>query len=234
MSRASQIRAALPEQWSQAGSRLLFFPSAPPAESRPAPARPGLAALRGRLTEVSGAQPAAALTLAVGWVAEAQAAGETVVWIRTEGSLLYPPDLADAGVDLDRLVIARLPDGDALARAADFLLRSGGVGLAVLDLLAPAEGRRAGAPLRTVHPRGCGWLNRLLALALAHQAGVVCLTTTPGDQPSLASLVGLRIEPRLVRTPPCGFRLEGVVLKDKRSQPHRSFQEVYRGPLGLR
>lgn len=245
MSRASHLRAVLPEQWSQAGSRLLFFPSAPAGEPRPAADRPGLEALRGRLTEVSGARPAASLTLAARWVAEAQAGGETVVWIQTTDGVLYPPDLADAGVDLDRLIVARLPDGDAIARAADFLLRSGGVGLAVLDLLSatapPASGnRRAGAPrgtgrtLRTVQPHRNGWMNRLLALALAHQAGVVCLTATSGDEPSLASLVGLRIEPQLVRRPRGGFCLETTVLKDKRAQPHRSFQEVCRGPLGLR
>jgi recombination protein RecA len=239
MSRATHLRAVLPEQWSQSGSRLLFFPSAAPGPDAGADAgRPTLAALRGRVTEVSGTRPAAALTLTVRWVVEAQAAGEAAVWLQGPDGLLFPPDLADAGVDLDRLLVARLPDGDAIARAADFLLRSGGVGLAVLDLLAPGDERRtpgAAAPgSTTVTPRRGGWLNRLLALALAHQAGVVCLTATPDDRPSLASLVGLRVGPRLTRLPRGGFRLDTTVLKDKRSQPHRNYQEVCRGPLGLR
>jgi len=232
MSRAAQVRAFVPEQWSQAGSRLLFFPSGASDEGARSAGRPALAALRGRVSEVSGTQPAASLTLAVRWVVEAQAAGETVVWLQTVSGLLFPPDLADAGVDLERLIVVRLPDGDAIARAADFLLRSGSVGLAVLDLLVAGDDRRAPG-VATAVPRRNGWLNRLLALALAHHAGVVCLTATERDRPSLASLVGLRIEPRLSRQPR-GFRLDTTVLKDKRAQPHRSYQEVCRGPLGLR
>ena len=233
MSRAAQTRALLPESWSREGSRLLFFPS---AAGRPTPERPTLEALRGRLTEVSGEQAAAALTLAVRWVVEAQSAGEMAVWLQSGDGLLYPPDLADAHVDLDRLVVVRLPDADGIPRAGELLLRSGGVGLAVLDLLAPGACRDGptGLTIRTVRPRRSGWMNRLLALAQTHEAGVVCLTATPDEEPSLASLVGLRLGPRLVRCRGGGFRLETTVLKDKRAQPHRSFQEGCRGPLGLR
>lgn len=252
MSSMHTLRARLPEQWSESGSKLLFFPA---AERRPAPLRPTLEALRGRLTEVSGERPAAALTLAVRWVVEAQANGEVVVWIQSTEGMLHPPDLVDAGVDLERLVVVRLPDGNAIARAADFLLRTGGVGLAVLDLLTPQtttrprhepprehsaglalpwRQRAVGLRAQTVLPQRNGWLNRLLALALAHQAGVVCLTTTTADRPSLASLVGLRLEPRLALGSDGRFALETTVLKDKRAQPHRSYREVCRGPLGLR
>lgn len=218
-------RACLPHRWNRARSKLLFLCTDGLAggtnESSAVSSRPTLAALRGRITEISGPQPAAAFSLAVRWVVEAQRMGEIAVWLQPPAGQLYPPDLAEAGVELAQLVVVRVPDGHACARAAELLLRSGGVSLAVLDLVSS-------------RPRRRGWLNRLSSLALAHQAALVCLTTTPAEQPSLASLVSLRLDPQLVRKRGPGFTLVTSVRKDKRGMPHRTFEEELRGPLGLR
>ena len=210
--------ACLPRHWNRSRSKLLFFPG---QEAPPSPSRPTLSALRGRISELSAQRLAAVFTLATRWVVEAQQAGEVAVWLQPPLGQLYPPDLAEAGVDLDQLVVVRAPDSRAVARAAELLLRSGGVGLAVLDLVSS-------------QPRERGWLNRLSSLALAHRAALVCLTATPSERPSLASLVSLRVDAQLTRRHDGGFTLSASVLKDKRGMPHRMFQEVYRGPLGLR
>lgn len=214
-------RSLLPERWNRPGSKLLFVAGSRGESAPDAAPRVTAEALRGRVTELSGESPAALLTLATRWVSEVQRSGETAAWLTTPQGLLYPPDLAEGGVDLERLLVVRVPDPPAVARAAEFLLRSGGIGLVVLDFLdRPPEDRT--------------WLNRLLVLALGHQACAVCLTGKPADEPSLGSLVGLRIEASLQRKAEGGFVLSAEVLKDKRGQPYRRFAEVYRGPMGLR
>ena len=92
----------------------------------------------GRLVEISGVGATASLTLAFGLVLQAQRQNEPVAWITLDGSLFYPPDAAEGGVDLDALTIVRVPDlpasagqagARAVARAADQLIRSGAFGL---------------------------------------------------------------------------------------------------------
>ena len=88
----------------------------------------------GRLCEFSGSGASATLTLASRVVATAQQQAEPVVWITREASCFFPPDVALHGVDLDALVVIRVPDPPAVTRAADILIRSGGFGLVILDL----------------------------------------------------------------------------------------------------
>ena len=93
----------------------------------------------GRLTEISGVGAAARHTTAVALVRQAQLEGETTVWVQPAGGPLYPPDLAESGVDLDALVVVHVPEDRGqvgLARAAELLLRSGAYGLCVVDLSA--------------------------------------------------------------------------------------------------
>lgn len=205
----------------KSGARVGLFLGPIASQPEPTPQGSALTGLRGRIGELSGAQPAALLTMAARWVVEAQREGEPALWVTTPHGRLYPPDLADAGVDLERLVVVRVPDAAGVARAADFLLRSGGAGLVVLDLLAGP-------------PRNRGWPNRLLSLAIAHQSAIVCLTTTPAEQPSLSSLVSLRLDVQLERAGRRGLDLHSTVLKDKRGMPYRTTREACRGPLGLR
>jgi recombination protein RecA len=225
-----------------------------PSPDRDAAARWSLAALRGRLVELSARGAPATLTTAIGLTLEAQAADEPVAWILapTRGTF-YPPDVSEAGVDLAALLVVRVAEALGAARAAERLLRSGAFGLVVLDL---------GPEDLALAPQG-----RLGALAQAHDTAVVCLTEKPEDAPSLGSVISLRAE--AVRRSPLGSSPQGAggadahpddrrrlaratepvvggggarraslaitlrVLKDKRRGPGWSSTTQVRGPVGL-
>ncbi|MBZ0232060.1 MAG: hypothetical protein K8M05_06875, partial [Deltaproteobacteria bacterium] len=140
----------------------------------------------GRLTELSGIGAVASLTAATALVLDAQGRGEPVAWIGLPPASFYPPDLDDAGVDLDALVVVRAPDITAMVRAADRLLRSAAFGLVVLDLGAPSGSTPAEIPIAVQ--------GRLLGLAQHHDAAIVVLTEKPRDAASLGSMVSLRAE----------------------------------------
>ena len=72
---------------------------------------------------------------------EAQVASEPVAWIMLDTSSFYPPDVADAGIDLSALVVIRVQDGIGAARAAQRILRSGAFGLVIIDLSSDAYTR---------------------------------------------------------------------------------------------
>jgi len=143
-----------------------------------------------------------------------------VVWIQRVGGLLYPPDLAAAGVDVAALAVALMPDSPALLRAADVLLRSGGFGLCIVDLESAA-----------LHPTD-GQLGRLLGLCQKHGAAVVFLTSSE-DAPTLGSLVSLRLEVRREVRGSGQFSVQVHVVKDKRRGPGRSIAEEWDAPAGL-
>ena len=90
-----------------------------------------LSQIAGRFVEVCGSKATATLTLTLGLVLDAQQHGEPVGWATSTESLFYPPDVAQLGIDLAALVIVRVPKSDAVARAGEKLLRSGGFGLVV-------------------------------------------------------------------------------------------------------
>ena len=153
----------------------------------------------------------------------AQNQGEAVAWIQPEGGDLYPPDLADAGVLLDELVIVHVPKAQlphGLARAAELLQRSGAFGLVVLDL---------------VHdiPKGSAWQNRLAALAREHHMQLVLLTDSDAERPSLGPMVGVRIEATRERRSPGHFALDHQLLKNKAANGWLPLSEARRGPAGL-
>jgi recombination protein RecA len=179
----------------------------------------GLPALRGRLVELSARGAAATLTASIDLVIEAQREGEPVAWIMGPEGSFYPPDVADSGVDLAALVVVRVPDQAAATRAAERLLRSGAFGLIAIDLGALAE-------IPIAHQ------GRLVTLAQAHDAAVVCLTDKTSESSSIGSLVSMRAEALRVRSQ-SGFELTLRVLKDKRRGP--GFQKTLRarGPAGL-
>jgi len=179
-----------------------------------------LSAFRGRLAELSGRHACASLTLVFRLVLEAQRCAEPVVWVGRRQSVFYPPDVADAGVDLSALAVVWAPETRLAARAADHLLRSGGFGLVVLDVGAD-------------HRMPSAFQTRLAGLAKKHGAALLCLTEKDERRPSLGALVSLRVE--AVRTERAGdrFRCEVRVLKDKRRGPGWTHVEVCRGPAGL-
>jgi len=190
----------------------------------------GLAALRGRLVELSARGATATLTAAIELVLEAQTASEPVAWIMLATGSFYPPDVADSGVDLAALVVIRAHDATGAARAAERVLRSGAFGLVVMDLGALAD-------LGTIRDRrgdiSMAHQGRLVTLAQAHDAAVVCITDKIEDTASIGSLVSLRAEALRVRGPARGdFELTLRALKDKRRGPGWTRKLKVRGPAG--
>ena len=159
----------------------------------------------GRFAEISGSNATTALTLTCGHVLDAQKRGEPVGWTTWIEGSFYPPDAAQLGIDLAALVVVRVPKTDAIARAGEKLLRSGGFGLVVLDLgLADMP-----TPLQS----------RLTGLAHHHHSGLVCLTEKDRKMFSLGSLVSLRVHAERKRVGSNKFACGLHVLKDKRRGP---------------
>ena len=226
----------------QAGDRALFLQRARTVDTgstspdtRHATWR--LATLAGRLTELS-SPGAAGLTLAFSLVLQAQQAEEPVGWLTTEASSFFPPDVEAFGIDLQALVVVRLPATGQIPRAAEHLARSGAFALLVLDLVRD-EDRPAQVPVPLQM--------RLLGLAQKHRIAVLCLTRKRAETPSLGSLVSLRAEAFREQVGPDSelgdvdkreggistFRCTAQILKDKRCGPGWTHSEVCRGPDGL-
>ena len=173
----------------------------------------------GRLVEISGSRATASLTVAFRLVWDAQRQGEPVGWVMSQDSFFYPPDVAQGGVDLQSLVVVRVPESRAISRAGEKLLRSGAFGLIVLDI----GGADIPMPLQS----------RLAGLARQHHAALLCLTAKERSHFSLGSLVSLRVHARRVRTSENQFACELKILKDKRRGPTWSETEVCGEPAGL-
>ncbi len=176
----------------------------------------------GRLSELSGRRSSGRTTLAVSLVMRAQRADEPVVWVQLEDGSLYPPDLADSGIDLDALIVIRIPrraGAHGISKAAEMLLRSGAFGLVVVDLTAGI-------------PRGDAWQGRLSAMARKHGSRVILLSDRDEGDPSLGAMVSLRIAPRHERRAPGRFAVEQRIMKDKLGGGALS-AERRRAPWGL-
>ena len=185
-------------------------------------ARWSLGTMRGRLVELSARGAAATLTAAIELVIEAQTQSEPVAWIALAQGSFYPPDAADSGVDLNALVVVRVPDAIAAARTAERLLRSGAFGLVVIDLAAgPAELSMA-------------IQGRLVTLAQTHDAAVVCITDKTAETGSIGSLVSLRADALRGRERDGRFQVTVRALKDKQRGPGWSWHALRSGPAGLR
>jgi recombination protein RecA len=180
-----------------------------------------LAQLAGRLVEISGSSDSASLTLALGLVLESQKQGEPAAWITTTATSFFPPDAAEEGIDVEALIVVRVPAVKAIPRAADRLVRSGGFGLVILDLGPNAE---ITTPLQA----------RLAGLAKKHHTLVICLTEKTSQSPSLGSLVSIRVQSFREKIDDDRFRCELRVIKDKRRGTTWTYEEVVCGPPGLR
>src|SRR5262245_10295343 len=173
----------------------------------------------GRFTEISGSKSTAVLTLTFGLVLDAQQRSEPVGWETSTESSFYPPDATQLGIDLAALVVVRVPKPDAIARAGEKLLRSGGFGLVALDLgLANIP-----TPLQS----------RLTGIAHHHHSALVCLTEKDRKGFSLGSLVSLRVHAERKRVGNKEFVCGLGVLKDKRRGPTWTHEELRHGPPGL-
>lgn len=218
MTSIAELRRSLRRKDPQA-----VLPSVPP----PPRDRPGFAPrwswaeLVGRLTEISSSHGGSALTVGVGLALSAQTDGEPVAWIAPPQRLFFPPDLAASGIDLEALAVVRVEGANAMARAADKLLRSGAFGLVVLDL-----GRENTIPQALQ--------SRLVGLAQKHESAVVMLTEKSSQHESVGSLISLRAQAKRVRLSVDRFACELDIIKDKRRGPGWTHRELHRGPMGLR
>ena len=200
--------------------------------------------LRGRLTEVTGfARLSAVAVLA----REAHRRGNGVAWVSAVDSLFFPPDLERWGVTVDRIPVVFAAAGSSVtvtaqcgapadtssvranvrhdrssivaeraARAAETLMRTGAFALIVLDLgdVRPATGS----------------LGRLLRLAGFHDVAVVALTE---GEPSLGSLVGVRVSASHSGPIDGRLTLDITAIKDKRRRPYWCVREVCCAPDGM-
>ncbi len=181
--------------------------------------------LQGRLVELSGSASTASLTYSFHLIGQAQRHGEITAWVTSRSSSFFPPDAATHGLDLEALAVIRLPAIQKAPRVAELLVRSGGFGLVILDV------RRHFSLRLAVQAR-------LAGLAKKHQTALLFLTQKPSDQPSLGSLVSLRIEARRLearRIQKAGnlFRYEVRPLKDKYSSRDWRYEEACHAPAGL-
>lgn len=178
----------------------------------------------GRLVElVSGVGPSSGSSLAALTLLETQKEGGLTAWIEHEGGALYPPDLAQLGLDLDSLLIVRTPtEGGAIAiaKAAEILLRTGAFSALTLDL----SGLK--------RPRGEAFLARLAALAREYGARVLILRDS-SEEPSLGTSIALRLDARRIRVGRGRFRLEAHALKNKLGQPPPRLFRIFSAPEGV-
>jgi len=178
--------------------------------------------VRGRLVELSSQPGDAPLTAAFSLVRQIQLTGEPVAWVCGRGDRFYPPDVADAGIALDHLPVVLLRRPTQAFRAACHLLRSGGFGAVVIDVGRVDE--RISQAL----------LSRLAKIAQNQAAAAVVLTEKPPDEPSLGSLVSLRVAARLQADTSGRFAVHLRALKDKTRAPGWVDTEIAVGPPGLR
>ncbi len=198
---------------------------ASPAKGFPAKVSPLQELLpSGRLVEISGQNSASRMSLAVSFVAHIQKLGP-VAWIQPEHGGLFPPDLSQAGVLLDSLVVVqvpRRPDRYDLIRAAELLLRSGSFELVVVDL---TEGVPRGSAAR--------WQSRLQGLVRQHRSRCCLLSQNDSQDPSLGPLIGVRIVPERMQRADGSFQMFPRVIKDKVGLEHPHLAIESQAPPGL-
>jgi recombination protein RecA len=171
-----------------------------------------LSALSGLLTEVSGGDDSAALTLVAQLVFDCQESSQPAAWITTADSAFYPPDFAAAGINLDALTVVRLSARHAAFIAAEHLLRSGAFGLIVID-----RGSDSIIP--------AAFQRRLQILARHHDIAAVCLTDKSPDADSAGALINVHAVSR--RTQSADSTVCEVVFKKvKGGQPGKKLSLV--------
>ena len=176
--------------------------------------------LTGRLCELSSMAGAALLTAAFRLVLDAQFEGEPVAWISTTSQTFFAPDVDKNGVDLNALVIIRVPCAQTVVRAANRLIQSGAFGLIVMDLNSNPS---IPIPLQA----------RLAQQARTHDTALLCLTSKAREAPSLGPMVSLRGQSVCRHLGVDHFQYEIEILKDKLHGPGWRHIENCRGPNGL-
>ncbi len=181
------------------------------------------------LWEFSDILPRGRMTSALSMLRFAQSRGEHCVWIQGDHGGLFPPDLAEAGIDLDSLVVLNIPPSSGnlgLLKSTEILLRSQAFRLIVLDLSSFHGQVFRGNP--------CVWQRRFIQAAEAHHARILLLSSSDPDQPSSGALINIRIHPQFRAQHGHSYQLEHTIIKNKcgvtLSDQHI---ENYRAPWGI-
>lgn len=159
----------------------------------------------GRLTEVSGGVRGGGLTLASSFLSYAQDKDLYSLWLSSRQKPFYPPDLVAAGIRLERLPLLFLERWQEAAWAVVSLLGSNGFDLVVWDLASWSE-------FPSQMPSAI--LGKMNAIARCNRTVVLIVTDKSSVEPSMGSLIGLRLGVEACSERPS--RLEIKVLKDKR------------------
>ncbi len=176
--------------------------------------------LAGRLCEISSVAGGALLTAAFRLVLDAQFEGEPVAWISTSSDTFFAPDVVKNGVDLNALVVIRVPEVQTVARAADHLLKSGAFGLIVMDLNSSPS---IPIPMQM----------RLAQQARIHETAILCLTSKMRESASLGPMISLRGQITCRYLEVDHFQYEIEILKDKLHGPGWRHIEICHGTGGL-
>ena len=174
--------------------------------------------LIGILAEISEEVPSGAVSFAAEIIAEAQMQKEPVAWVTGTESIFFPPDLRGRGIDLSAVAVVRVKGETDSLMAAEWLVRSGAMGLVVVDL--DAHGSIADASL-----------GRLLKLAERNLCAVIFLTRKGGKDPSLGSRISLR--GCITRSGSGPFVVDIHTTRDKRSNSSSRQGRRYHGPSGM-
>lgn len=178
-----------------------------------------VAALAGLLVEVVYTPASAVMSTAATLVRDAQKRRLSCAWITTDDHVFFPPDMAHRGINLDRLLMVRVPDTVAVAWSAEQLARSGGFGVLVVD-----------CSTDTASVTRSRFAARIAPLARRYGTVVVCLTRDG----TLGSLVSVRVETWRERIAESTFTTGVRAVKDRRCGPGIMCRETVRGPDGVR
>jgi recombination protein RecA len=206
----------------------------------------------GRLVELVGSEGiAACTTVALCVVAHVQRIGEPAAWIQPEGGGFFPPDAAEAGVDLDALVVVHVPvpiaparstgsarttaparrDGDGRRPDLPSAQAAGQVRAAELLLRSGGFGAVV-LDLRGSVPAGEAWQSRLAGLARQHECYVIVITEESKVRAPMGPQVAVRLRPTRRRKPEGIYCLEVEVLRNKSTHPVQPEPRCWRAPRG--
>jgi hypothetical protein len=162
---------------------------------------------RGRVSELVGPPCSGKTSCLLALLAAATRAGEVAAWVDTADAV-HPQSLAQAGVDLHRLLWVRPPSVNDAVRCTELLLRGGGFAVVTLDFgLWPSL-----PPRRSVWPR---------LLRVAEQSHTALVVLAPRRVAGSFAVLSLGLQPHTVRWQPGpwslfdGYDTGFVVLRNK-------------------
>lgn len=208
---------------------------------------------RGRIVEIYGPESSGKSTIALTCVAKAQQAGLTCAYIDAEHAL-DPVYMQAVGIDLDNLLLAQPDHGEQGLDIADKLLRTGQIGVIVIDSVAALvpkaelDGEMEQAHMGLQARMMAKALRKMTGLAAQHDTLIIFINqlrnkigvmfgnpeTTPGGM-SLKFYASVRIDVRKKEDlkdkagEPAGIKVKAKIIKNKMAPPMKvvEFDIIY-------